>query len=73
MSYPALYGGPMNQTRIIRHRRQRWLSPEKIQEKFAQLRAALRAYHANPVWVQEEFSFAAEPSVRRGLRNRLQA
>lgn len=52
--------GGMNTTRN-RNRRQRWLSPDRIQQKFEELRAMLRGNGPGPVLVQAELSFPKRP------------
>ena len=55
----------MNTTRNHRNRRQRWLSPRQIQQKFAELRAMLRERDSLPVIVQSEFMFAGSRAIRQ--------
>ena len=55
----------MNTTRYRRHyRSQRWLSPRRVQQKFAELRALLRGT-ADQILVQGELALAMDQADER--------
>ncbi len=56
----------MNTTRHSnRNRRQRWLSPERVHQKFEELRAILRGSASGRVLVQAEFTFPGDRGARQ--------
>lgn len=55
----------MNTTRYPNtKRKQRWLSAERVQQKFADLRAVLQGRNSTPILVQAEFALSCDRSGR---------